>query len=60
MAIFLIIASRDGRHWLVAHLHAGPAVFLSRSAAERHAEAIRASGVSFKIVQVEASVVGEL
>lgn len=54
MLLFLIQASRDGRHWLVQHFNAGVAVFHSRSAAERHVESIAASGVNYQILALHA------
>lgn len=52
MSIFLIVARKDGRRWLVSHSYAGPAVFLSEEDAARHVDAIRATGVAYSIVSL--------
>lgn len=52
MAIFLIVALKDGRRWLASHAYAGPAIFLSEEDAGRHVDATRASGVAYSIVAI--------
>lgn len=55
MSIFLVVASRDDRRWLVNHPYAGPAVFLDMAGAERYVDDIRATGVEYSVVEMPAT-----
>lgn len=57
MQLFAILVSKDGRSWLLQHVYAGVQIFHSVEKAKDHVEAIRAPGVEFRIIRLNAEVI---
>lgn len=57
MAFFAVMVSKDGRSWLLQHVYAGVQIFHSVEKAKDHMEAIRAPGVEFRVIRLNAEVV---
>jgi hypothetical protein len=50
--LYVILASRDGRTWMIEHSYGGAAIFFTSADASAHAEAIGASGIEYRIVEL--------
>jgi hypothetical protein len=55
MRLFAILVSVPGKTWIAEHAHGGPAIFRTEDDAFSHVEAIRATGVSYEVIELTAT-----
>ena len=55
MNIYMIMASKGGKAWLVQHAYSGPAIFFDVNEAAVQIEATKATGIEYRVIEMAAN-----